>query len=303
MTEILTNLSNDLADAVEKGATGVVRVEARDRLPASGIVWPEHDLVVTAHHVVERDENIVVGLPDGESVEASLAGRDPSTDLAVLRVPGVGKLAAELADTQGLRVGHLVLALGRPGQNVRAAMGIVGALGKAWRTPAGGNLDRYLQTDTVMYPGFSGGPLVDVSGRVLGLNTSAVLNGVSITVPSATLRRVVDALHTHGRVRRSYLGVGVQPNRLPKELAEDTGQETGLLLTSVEPGSPAEKGGLFLGDTIITVAGQPVRHLDDLMANLGGDRIGQTLLVSVLRAGQIVDVPVTPVDQLPGDQT
>ena len=303
MTEILTNLSNDLAETVERGAHGVVRIEARDRLPASGIVWPEHDLVVTAHHVVERDENIAVGLPGGETAEASLAGRDPTTDLAVLRVPGVGKLGAEFADTEGLRVGHLVLALGRPGQNVRAAVGIVGALGKSWRTPAGGSLDRYLQTDTVMYPGFSGGPLVDVSGRVLGLNTSAILNGVSITVPVATLRRVVDALHTHGRVRRGYLGVGVQPNRLPKELAENTGQETGLLLTSVEPGSPAAKGGLFLGDTIITVAGQPVRHLDDLMANLGGDRIGQTLLVSVLRAGQIVDVPVTPADQTPGDQT
>jgi S1-C subfamily serine protease len=300
MTEILTNLSNDLAEAVEKGGAGVVRMEARDRLPASGIIWPEHDLVVTAHHVVERDENIKVGLPGGESVEATLAGRDPATDLAVLRVPGIANNAgtpAGFADVDGLRVGHLVLALGRPGQNVRATMGIVGAVGDAWRTPAGGSLDRYLQTDTVMYPGFSGGPLVDVSGRIVGLNTSAILQGLSITVPWATLRRVVDALHTHGRVRRGYLGVGVQPNRLPKAVAQETGQEMGLLLTSVEPGSPAEKGGLFLGDTIIALAGQPVQQTDDLMAKLGGDAIGQTLLISVFRAGQIIDVPVVPGDQ------
>ena len=297
MAEILTSLSNDLADAVEQGGSSVVRVEARDRLPASGIIWPEHDLVVTAHHVVERDENIKVGGPGSEAVEATLAGRDPATDLAVLRVPGIAGPPAEFADVDGLRVGHLVLALGRPGQNVRATMGIVGALGKAWRTPAGGSLDRYLQTDTVMYPGFSGGPLVDVSGRIVGLNTSSILQGLSITVPSATLRRVVDALHNHGRVRRGYLGVGVQPNRLPKNLADETGQETGLLLISVEPGSPAEKGGLFLGDTIIALAGQPVRHLDDLTGNLGGDAIGKTLLVSVFRAGQVVDVPVVPGDQ------
>ncbi len=297
MTEILASFSNDMADVVEKGGRGVVRVEARDRLPASGIVWSQPGVVVTAHHVVERDENIKIGLSGGEAVPATLVGRDPTTDLAVLRLEVPASEAADLAEPDDLRVGHMVLALGRPGRGVRATMGIVGALGKEWRTPAGGSVDRYLQTDTVMYPGFSGGPLVDVSGRILGINTSALLRGVSLTVPTPTVRRVVDDLLAHGRVRRAYLGVGVQPTRLPKELAKQLGQETGLLLISVEPGSPAEKGGLYLGDTIIALGGRPVRHLDDLMASLGGEQAGKESQVKILRAGSVLDVDVVPADQ------
>ena len=297
MTEILESFSNDMADVVEKGGRGVVRVEARDRLPASGIVWNQPGVVVTAHHVVERDENIKIGLSGGEEVPATLVGRDPTTDLAVLRLEVPASDAADFAEPDDLRVGHMVLALGRPGRGVRATMGIVGALGKEWRTPAGGSVDRYLQTDTVMNPGFSGGPLVDVSGRILGINTSALLRGVSLTVPTPTVRRVVDDLLAHGRVLRAYLGVGVQPTRLPKELAEQLGQETGLLLISVEPGSPAEKGGLYLGDTIIALGGRPVRHLDDLMASLGGEQAGKESQVKILRAGSVLDVDVVPADQ------
>ena len=297
MAEILASFSNDLADVAETGGLSVVRVEARDRLPASGILWSRPGVVVTAHHVVERDENISVGLPGGESVPATLAGRDPTTDLAVLRLDSQTSGPAEFSEPGGLRVGHMVLALGRPGQNVRATMGIVGALGKEWRTPAGGTVDRYLQTDTVMYPGFSGGPLVDVSGRVIGLNTSALLRGVSLTVPTPTLTRVVDDLLAHGRVRRAYLGIGVQPTRLPKDLAEQLDQETGLLLLSVEQGSPAESGKLFLGDTIVALGGRPVRHLDDLMSSLGGDQAGKKLPVKILRAGSLLELEVTPADQ------
>jgi S1-C subfamily serine protease len=194
---------------------------------------------------------------------------------------------ASVASPEELRVGHLVLALGRPGQTVQATLGIISALGQGWRTPAGGQVDRYLQTDVVMYPGFSGGPLVDVSGRVLGLNTSALMRGVSLTVPSPTLRRVVETLLAHGRMQRGYLGVGIQPVRLPAELAEQAGQQTGLLLVQVMSGSPAEQGGLLLGDTIIAVDDQPVPHHDALTALLTGDRVGQTVTVRLVRAGQI----------------
>ena len=297
MAEILASFSNDLADVAEKGGLGVVRVEARDRLPASGIIWTQPGVVVTAHHVVERDENIMVGLPGGEAVSATLAGRDPATDLAVLRLDVPAADSAKFAGPDGLRVGHMVLALGRPGRDVRATMGIIGALGKEWRTPAGGSVDRYLQTDTVMYPGFSGGPLVDVSGRILGLNTSALLRGVSLTVPVPTLARVVDALLAHGRVRRARLGVGLQPTRLPQPMADELGQETGLLLLSVEPGSPAESGGLFLGDTIVSLGARPVRQLDDLMAILSGEQAGNNLPVKILRAGSLLELQVAPAEE------
>jgi S1-C subfamily serine protease len=300
MTEVLQDLSDALAATVKATGSSVVRVEARRRLPASGIIWSSDGVIVTAYHVVERDENISVGLPDGQSVPATLVGRDPTTDLAVLRaqVPTASGAQAPsltqptLANLDNLHVGHLVLALGRPGRTAQATLGIVSALGESWRTPAGGRIDRYLQTDVVMYPGFSGGPLVDAAGQVLGLNTSALLRGISLTVPTPTLSEVVQTLLTHGRVRRGYLGVGAQPVRLPAGLGQQLGQETALLLVSVEPGSPADQGGLLLGDTIVALDGQPVRHMDDLLALLSSDRVGETMPVRIVRGGQVQELQV-----------
>jgi S1-C subfamily serine protease len=294
MSTILPEFSEALADAVSSAADGLVRVEGRERLPATGIVWDAQGLIVTAHHILERDENINIGFQDGESVSAELVGRDPATDLALLRTPKRGTTIPSWAEPESLRVGHLALALGRPGTNVRATMGIISALGNVWRTPAGGPVDRYLQTDTVMYPGFSGGPLVDAQGRFVGLNSSALVRGVSITVPAPTLQRVVHDLLEHGSVRRAYLGVGTQPARLPDAVAKELGQETGLLLVSVAPGSAAEQGGLFLGDTLVSLGGSPVRHMDDLFNGLGGDRIGKALTVRILRGGQLVELTVSP---------
>ena len=294
MSEILTRLSNDLAATVESVGSGVVRVEARNRLPASGIVWSPDGVIVTAHHVVERYDNIKVGLPDSQSVSAELVGRDPTVDLAVLRVPTKGLTPPTWAESESLRVGNLMLALGRPGQGVRATMGILSALGKSWRTPTGGTLDRYLQSDVTMYPGFSGGPMVDASGRILGINSSALLRGgTALTIPTPTVRRIVEILLTHGRIKRGYLGVGAQPIQLPETFARQIGQETGLLLVSVESNSPAERGGLFFGDTIVSLAGQPVRHLDDLFALLVGDRVGKSVPVEILRGGQSHELSIS----------
>jgi S1-C subfamily serine protease len=281
-----------MADAVEAAGRSIVRVEGRRRMPASGIVWSADGVIVTAHHVVEKDE-VTIGLPDGEEVSATLAGRDPTTDLAVLKANTKGLTTPKWAAPGDLKVGHLVLAAGRPGATVQATLGVISALGDVWRTPAGGEIDHYLQTDVVMYPGFSGGPLVGAGGELAGLNTSALLRGVSVSIPYPTISRVAEMLLKHGRVRRGYLGVGAQPVRLPGGLRDALGQETGLLIASVETDSPAEKGGLLMGDTIVALDGQPVRHLDDLLALLSGDRIGKAVAVKIVRGGEVREVKAT----------
>lgn len=292
MTGTLASLSDSLAGAVASAGPSVVRVEGRRRLPASGMVWSADGVIVTAHHVLERDD-ITIGLPDNETATATLVGRDPTTDVAVLRIETKGLATPTWADLNTLRVGHLALALGRPGETIRATLGIASAVGKSWRTPGGGQVDTFLQTDAAMYPGFSGGPLVDASGHFLGLNTTALLRGINVAVPQTTLRRVVQSLLAHGRVRRGYLGVGAQSARLPEALATEIKQETGLLLVSIETGSPAEQYGLLMGDTVVSLDGEPVRQLDDLLTLLGSERLGKTVPVRVIRGGQIQEITVT----------
>lgn len=285
----LAELSQALAATVESLGPSVVRVEGRRRLNASGIVWSADGLIVTADHVVRRDEELQVGLADGSTLAVAVVGRDPATDLALLRAPAKGLTPAAWLEPDDIKVGHLALALGRPGSKVQATLGIVSALGEEWRTPEGGMVDHYLQSDVVMYPGFSGGPLVGTGGKVLGLNSSALVRGISIALPAPTVRRTVETLLAHGHVRRGFLGVGAQSVRLPEPVAKDLGQETGILLLSVEPGSPAAKAGLVLGDTIVGLGGSPIRHMDDLMGALGDESVGKTMAARVLRSGELVE--------------
>lgn len=285
MTAELPALSEALANTVASVGKGVVRVEGRGRLSASGVVWTQDGVIVTANHVLERDDNIRIGLSNGESAGAALIGRDPTTDLAALRAEVDGLNPPGLSEPEGLRVGNIVLALGRPGHTVQATLGIVSALGEYWRTPAGGRIGRWLQTDLVMLPGFSGGPLVDSLGNVVGMNTSALLRGVNVAVPIPTIRAVVEELLAYGRIRRGHLGVSFQLVRLPEGVQLD--QETGLLVASVEKGSAAEQGGLLLGDTLVAVNGESVRHPDDLMRLLGSDSVGTNALLLILRAGEV----------------
>ncbi len=292
MTNILSDMSDELAQSVEAAGTNVVRVEARRRIPASGIIWSADGLIVTANHVVRRDRKVKVGLPDGQVVKAEIVGRDPSGDLVVLKIEADG-LAAVRTASKDLQVGHLVLALGRPGRTVQATLGIVSAYADSWRTPMGGQIDHYLQTDVVMYPGFSGGPLVSANGQIIGLNTSALMRGVSLTIPSATITRIVSALVKHGRVQRGYLGVSTQAVRLPAAVRDELSQKTGLLIVSVEPDSPADDGGLVLGDTIVGLEGSAVRHHDDLLAHLSGDLVGSKVPVKILRGGEVRTINVT----------
>lgn len=292
MSDVLKQLSTDLANVTEIAGASIVRIEARKRLPASGIVWSADGVIVTSHHVIEHEDNITIGLPDGNTTTATLVGRDPSTDLAVLRATASSLTAATWIEASDLAVGHLVLALGRPGRTVQATLGIVSALGGSWRTPTGGQIEHYLQTDVTMYPGFSGGPLVGVEGKIAGVNSSALLRGVSITVPTGTVRSVVETLLSHGRMPRGYLGVSIQPVRLPDALQTTIGQETGLMVMGVEAGEPAATAGVLQGDIVVALDGQPVRHADDLQTLLTGERVGKAVALKLVRGGQVQEVSV-----------
>ena len=291
--DALSTVSEGLARVVEAGGMSVVRVESRRRRPASGTVWSPEGIIVTAHHVIETEDDISVGLADGRQVPATLVGRDRTTDIAVLRAETGGLTPPPWAGLEGVRVGNLIVALGRPGQTVRAALGIVGALGGTWKTPAGGQIDRYVQADFRPWPGFSGGMFVDTQGRALGLATTGAMPGVAIALPVSTLTRVVDTLLTYGHVRRAYLGVGAHPVRLPAGLERQVGQESGLLVASVASGSPAEQGGLLLGDIIATVDAQPVTRLRELVSLLSADRVGKGVSLRIVRGGRAQDLSVT----------
>jgi S1-C subfamily serine protease len=290
----LIALSEAMAEAVEKAGASTLLVEARRRIPASGIAYAS-DLVLTADHVVEREDDIHILLPDGSQRSASLAGRDSGNDLALLRLSDGGLLPAQAAEKPA-RVGQLALALGRPSpEGVQASLGVVSALGGPVRTGRGGLLEQYLRTDTIPYPGFSGGPLIDASGRVLGLNTSGLAHGgVSLTIPVGLAWQVAEALMRHGRVRRGYLGIRSQPTPLPVAQQQALGREqpTGLLLVGVEGDSPAAQAGLLVGDILVGLAGEPLTDPDQLLARLAGEIVGQSVPVEVLRGGQPVKIAV-----------
>lgn len=288
----LSELSHDLAEAAATGGRSVVRVEGRRRMAASGVVFSDDGLVVTAHHVLERDEEIHVGLPGGGRAEGKVVGRDPSTDLALLRLEGKKATSAPWAEAASARVGELVLALGRPGDEVNATLGVVSALEANWRSPLGGAIDHYLQSDVVMYPGFSGGALITAQGNVIGVNTSGLLRGVSVALPTETVRRVAEELAKHGRIRRGYLGVGVQAVRIPEPQAGNVGQEAGLMVLSIERDSPASRAGILIGDVLLALDGDKLDELEGLMAALGSERAGQEAKARLMRGGEATTITV-----------
>ena len=292
MTDNILQISERLADMVQAVDKGVVRVEGRRRMPATGVVWSTDGLIITASHAVRRDDGITVGLPDGDSVAARLVGRDHSTDVALLHVEAKGLVPIARSTGVTESVGNLVLALGRPGKSIQATFGIVSALGGSWRTHQGGQIDRYLQTDVLMYPGFSGGPLIGAGTTLLGMNSSSLLPGVSIAVPIDTLDRIAQTLATHGRIQRGYLGVSTQRAQLPRNLREEMGQKVGLLIVTVEPDSPAENGGLTLGDTIVGIGDDAIQSHDDLLAKLSNELVGQKLPIRIIRGGEILSINV-----------
>lgn len=293
MSKTLKEFSADLTAAVEKGGASTILVDARKRYPASGIAYAE-DLVLTADHVVTREENIKVIMPDGKSLAATLAGRDPGSDLALLRL--AEKALSPAKTSEDIKVGQLVLALGRPNSGgMQASWGIVTAISGPTRTFRGGLLDEYVQTETTPYPGFSGGPLVNTEGEVLGLNTSGLTRGSALTIPVKGAWRIADALAKHGSVKRGYLGVRTQPVEIPDagQKALNREQGHGLLVLWLEEAGPAAKSGILVGDILVGVNGKPVGDTDDLFSTLSSDTVGKSVSVEVLRGGRPETVQVT----------
>jgi S1-C subfamily serine protease len=282
----LQALSDALAEAVDRAGRSVVAVHARPRLPSSGVHWRD-GLILTTDGTVRRTDGISVSLPDGRSIPATLQGRDPGTDLAVLRIP-VGALpVADLAGEQ-LRPGHLVLAIGRTDESgPRSSFGAVSSTGGPWRSWKGGEIDWRLQSDLTIYPGLGGGPLVDVSGKVHGINSGGLSRGLATTIPVKTVERVLSALLAKGYVARGYLGAALQPVRFSEAARKRIGlpHENGLVVLEVDPDGPAAVGGLMLGDVVISANGHPLANPEDLLRLLGPDMVGRSLTLELVRAG------------------
>ncbi len=290
---VLAALSDDLAGAVERAARSTIAIHARRRIPSSGTAW-RPGVIVAASHTIAREDEISLTLPDGRTAPATLAGRDETTDLAVLRTEAA-LTPVERADAGALRVGNLVLAVGRPGQSVTASLGVLSAVGAEWRTWQGGRIDRFLRLDLSIYDGFSGGPLIEAGGRALGLNTSGLARGMALTIPGSTVDHVADQILSGGRLTRGYLGLASQPVRLPEGLRQvlNLGSDFGLVIVNVEPDGPADRAGVLLGDILVALDGAPVSEPADVLAALGPDRVGRPIAARLLRAGQPTEVTIT----------
>lgn len=295
----LSDLSRQLSTVVQTLSPSVVMVDGGHRRGASGLVYSADGIIVTAAHKLVREDELKVGLApaNGTAAErepraAELVGFDATTDVAVLRIPGVTDLVPPTwAPADSLAVGALALAVARPGQSARAALGVLSTLSREpWTTPGGGQLTQYVETDIGGRAGFSGGALADAEGRVIGMSTGGLLRGSSLAVPYLTLARVVTAILGHGRVPRGWLGVGAYPVELPPKVAAEAGVDTGLVLVQVAPDGPGEQGGLLLGDVLLSIDGVAVPHVRALQAALVE---GKALAVKLLRAGKIETLTVT----------
>jgi serine protease Do len=290
----LQAVSDTLASIAERVGNTVVAVHAGRRYPSSGFVWAP-EVIVTAAHTIKRDDNITILLPSGEIANATVAGRDAGSDIAILRVGGLKIEPVERGDVNSVLPGHIVLALARfAASHVSMDYGLVARVGPAWRTWQGGEIDRFVALDGELRPGYSGGPLVDARGLILGVSTSAFLRGTGTVIPAATASRVADELLSRGRVSRSYLGMGMQPAELPATIVSDLNLESnrGLLVATVDAGAAAEKAGIMVGDVLISLAGQPCRALGDVLRVLGSSRAGQSVTAAFVRGGKRNEITI-----------
>jgi S1-C subfamily serine protease len=293
----LQAFSEDLAALAELAGQFVVRIEARNRVAGSGIVWSADGALLTADHVLEREENIQA-IVSGATLEAELVGRDPATDLAALRVKGTQLKAAEWSDSKAAKIGQLVVAIGRPwGDQPIVSLGCISTFSPVGFGGVGSGqfAEGLIQSDVVLYPGFSGGPLVDAYGRIVGVNSSVIGRGMSLAIPAETAVRVMSDLLSKGRVQRGYLGIGVQKIPLGESLRQKLGltQQTGLLILTIEPGSGAEKAGLMQGDILVGADEKNLARVRELHAWLSGQKVGQEVRARVIRGGTLESISVS----------
>jgi S1-C subfamily serine protease len=284
MANELTTLSSELAGVVGRVGNSVVAIDARPRFGSSGVFW-RPGIVVTAEHTIRREEEITVTLPDGATAPATVAGSDPGTDLAVLKVDFSSAQAPALAAAEPVP-GNLALSIGRsPDSGVNATMGIVSAVSGSWRTWRGGRLDRYIRLDLTLYPGSSGGLVVNTKGEAIGIATSALSRIAGLAIPASTVNRVVEEILSRGRVARGYLGVGLQPVELPDH-------HKGLIVLSLEPEGPAAQAGVLIGDVLVSLGGTAVEDTDDIQTVLEKHAVGQTILAGLVRGGVALNIGI-----------
>ena len=280
-TNAFYELSQRIADAAEHAAAAVVAIDS-ERTGSGGIIWAA-GVVVTSEDELPEADDIELTFADGSTAAGTVAGRDETTDIAVVRYTGnYSATAARREEGSPPRVGELTLALGRDDDNdLSATMGVIAMTGPAWHTWSGGTIDAFIRPDISIYRRFCGGPLVDANGLVIGMNTTALSRRTAVTIPVATLDRVVNQLLSTGRIPRGYLGVAMQPVR------------GGLIVLSVERDGPANKAGLIVGDVIHAVADAEVEDTDDVLRTLGPDTVGRTISLQIVRAGEKRNVQVT----------
>jgi S1-C subfamily serine protease len=281
----LVAFSDHAARLVERTGSSIVAVHGGGRGSSSGIHW-RSGVIVTAEEVLERDEDVKVTLPSGRLVEASLAGRDPSTDVAVLRFQPDGLPAASTADAAPLRPGHVVLAVGNHEGAPIASLGVVATVGGPWHSLRGGTIDNLIRVDLVLSRAAEGGALIDAQGRVVGMAVLGPRRRV-LAIPSSTIDRVVDQLLAKGHVFRGYLGAGLQPLRRgrPSYDTQPAGSARGVLVVSIDPDGPAAGAGLLVGDIVMTWNAKPIDRVRDVMHLLGVDSVGATVDLQLIRGG------------------
>ena len=294
MSTELIALSNALAHATERAAASTVAVHTEARGSSSGVTW-RAGIVVTAEHALRRDEDIQLTLPDGRAVPATLAGRDASTDLAVLKCADVASSVAEAADVSSIKPGSLTLVVGRTrASGPVAALGAISLVASERRAWTGAAFAPYIRIDVGLQPTAVGGAVIDAHGRTLGIATPRFARFGAIAVPAPTVNRVVDTLLQKGRIPRGYLGVGLQPVRLPEALRQklQRNEKTAAIVLEVEPDSPAEKAGIVIGDILVSLSGNPVTHLEDVHAQLAVEAIGKSLPVKFVRGGALQETSI-----------